>query len=150
MVNSVDYRNTGIILKVTPRVNSSGTVLLDLAQEVSDVVPAGASSTINSPSFSTRKSATSVAVHDGEIIALGGLISDSRTDQKNGLPILSRVPVLGALLFGNINNNDTRTELIVLLRPVVVRNVDDGRAVTEELREKLRELRTLLPPGKIQ
>ncbi|WP_217433929.1 type II secretion system secretin GspD, partial [Caulobacter sp. S45] len=145
VVNSVDYRDTGIILKVTPRVNSSGYVLLDLAQEVSDVVPAGSSSTINSPSFSTRRIATSVAVQDGQIIALGGLIRDNRDDVSSGLPGLSRIPVLGPLLFGNINNNDTRTELIVMLRPSVVRNADDGRAVTEELREKLKGLRGLLP-----
>ena len=149
VVNSVDYRDTGIILKVTPRVNSSGYVLLDMAQEVSDVVPAGSSSTIDSPTFSTRRIATSIAVQDGEVIALGGLIRDSRQDSKNGLPVLSRIPVLGPLLFGNIQNSDTRTELIVLLRPTVVRNADDGRAVTEELRDKLKGLRGLLPDRNI-
>jgi len=149
VVNSVDYRDTGIILKVTPRVNSSGLVLLDLAQEVSGVVAATSSSAIDSPTISTRRIATSVAVQDGEIIALGGLISDNRTDSKSGVPGLSRIPILGALLFGNLNNNDTRTELVVLLRPTVVRNVDDGRAVTQELREKLRGLRDLLPPNRM-
>ena len=145
VVNSVDYRDTGILLKVTPRVNSSGYVLLDIAQEVSGVINAGAGSTINSPSFSTRRVATSVAVEDGRIIALGGLISDNRTDITSGLPGLSRIPVIGPLLFGNLNNTDSRTELIVLLRPTVVRNADDAKAVTDELREKLRGLRGLLP-----
>ena len=148
VVNSVDYRDTGIMLKVTPRVNSSGYVLLDLSQEVSDVIAAGSTSSINSPSFSTRRIATSVAVQDGEIIALGGLIRDNRTDTQGGLPGLSRVPVVGPLLFGNLNNADTRTELLVLMRPTVVRSVDDGRAVTEELREKLKGLRSLLGDAK--
>ena len=149
VVNSVDYRDTGIILKVTPRVNSSGLVLLDMAQEVSGVVASSSSSAIDSPTISTRRIATSVAVQDGEIIGLGGLISDNRTDSKSGVPGLSRIPILGALLFGNLNNNDTRTELIVLLRPTVVKTVDDGRAVTEELRDKLRGLRDLLPPNRM-
>jgi general secretion pathway protein D len=148
VVNSVDYRDTGIILKVTPRVNSSGFVLLDLAQEVSDVVASGSAATIDSPTFSNRKIATSVAIQDGEVIALGGLIRDNRTDIKTGLPLLSRIPLLGPLLFGNINNDDERTELIVLLQPKVVKNVDDARAVTEELRDKLQSLRALLPAGK--
>ncbi len=148
VVNSVDYRDTGIILKVTPRVNSSGFVLMDLAQEVSDVVASGSAATIDSPTFSNRKIATSVAIQDGEVIALGGLIRDNRTDIKTGLPVLSRIPLLGPLLFGNINNDDERTELIVLLQPKVVKNVEDARAVTLELRDKLQSLRALLPDGK--
>lgn len=149
VVNSVDYRDTGVLLRVTPRVNSSGLILLDLAQEVSDVVASTSPSTINSPTISTRRIATSIAVQDGEVIALGGLIRDNRTDAKSGLPFLSRIPVLGPVLFGNINNADTRTELIVLLRPKVVRSVEDGRAVTEELREKLLALKNLIPAGTI-
>jgi len=145
VVNSVDYRDTGIILKVTPRVNSSGVVLLDMAQEVSAVVSATTTATINAPTISTRKIATSVSVQDGEVIALGGLISNSRNDVNAGLPGLSHIPVLGPLLFGDINHNDTRTELIVLLRPTVIRNVEDGRAVTDELRQKLKSIAGLLP-----
>ena len=149
IVNSVDYHDTGIILKITPRVNSSGYVLLDMSQEVSDVVPGTTSTTINSPTFSTRKIATSIAVHDGEVIALGGLIQDSRNDATNGLPGLSRIPFLGPLLFGNIQKNDTRTELVVLLRPRVVRSGDDARAVTDELLNKLKGLSALLPAGRM-
>ena len=147
-VNSIDYRDTGIILKITPRVNSSGVVLLDLSQEVSAVVPSTNSEDIGSPTISTRKIATSVAVQDGEVIALGGLISNSVNDIQSGIPFLSRIKILNSL-FGSTNNNHTKTELIVLLRPRVVRSVDDGRALTDELRDKLQTLRPLLPSSSI-
>jgi general secretion pathway protein D len=145
VVNSIEYRDTGIILKITPRVNSGGVVLLDMSQEVSAVVPTtSGSADIDSPTISTRKIATSVAVQDGEVIALGGLISNSVNDVQSGIPFLSRIKVLNAL-FGNTNNQTAKTELIVLLRPVVVRSVDDGRALTDELRDKLQSLKPLLP-----
>jgi general secretion pathway protein D len=150
VVNSIEYRDTGIILKITPRVNSGGVVLLDLSQEVSAVVPTttNAGVPINSPTISTRKIATSVAVQDGEVIALGGLISNSIQDGQSGFPFLSRIPILRSL-FGTTNNQRSKTELIVLLRPRVVRSVDDGRAVTDELRDKLQTLRPLLPGSSI-
>lgn len=143
IVNAIEYKDTGIILKVTPRVNSSGLVLLDVAQEVSDVVETS-SSDIDSPTISTRRVATSIAVQDGQVIALGGLIRLQKTVGRNGLPILSRIPILGGLLFGNTTNRDIKTELVVLLRPRVVRSANESRAVTDELLDKLRGLRPLL------
>jgi general secretion pathway protein D len=143
LINEIDYHDTGIILKITPRVNSSGLVLLDVAQEVSDVVP-NTVSDIDSPQFSTRRISTAIAVGDGDVVALGGLFSNSSTHTKTGLPYLSRIPVLGAL-FGQVNNNDQRTELIVLLQPRVVRGEGDAKGMTEELRLKLETLRQLLP-----
>jgi general secretion pathway protein D len=147
LVNEIDYHDTGIILKITPRVNSSGLVLLDVAQEVSDVVP-NETSGIDSPSFSTRRIATAIAVGDGEVVALGGLFSNSTNHSKSGIPYLSRIPVLGAL-FGEVNNNDARTELIVLLRPRVVRGEGDAKGMTDEMRAKLQSLRQLLPKSGI-
>lgn len=148
IVNSIQYRDTGVILKVTPRVNASGLVLLDIAQEVSDV-NSNQGSNIDSPTIATRRVATSIAVQDGQVIALGGLFRDSKSFGKNGLPILSRIPVLGSLLFGNTNDIQRRTELIVLLKPKVVRSVEDGAALTEELRAKLRTLEPFRTQGKI-
>jgi general secretion pathway protein D len=139
IVNQVEYRDTGVILKVTPRVNSGGLVLLDIAQEVS-AVSQTTTSNIDSPTISTRKVATSVAVQDGETIALGGLITDRKEKGKNGIPILSTLPLIGSL-FGTHATTATRTELVVLLKPRVIRTVDDGRAITDELREKLRNFR---------
>ena len=147
IVNSVEYRDTGVILKVTPRVNSSGLVLLDIAQEVSDVA-SNQTSGIDSPTISTRRISTSIAVQDGQVIALGGLFRNSKTYGKNGVPVISRVPVLGSL-FGTHNNVQNRTELLVILKPHVLRTVDDGRAVTEELRSKLRTLEPFSTKGKI-
>jgi general secretion pathway protein D len=144
VVNSITYRDTGIILKITPRVNSGGVVLLDISQEVSAVVPTTGPQ-INSPTISTRKVATSVAVQDGETLALGGLISNSVQDRQSGIPYLSRIKILKSL-FGTTDTTHDKTELIVLLRPRVVRSVDDGRALTDELRDKLQSLRPLLPP----
>lgn len=147
VVNSVEYRDTGVILKVTPRVNASGLVLLDIAQEVSDVAT-NQTSGIDSPTISTRRISTSIAVQDGQVIALGGLFRNSKTLGKNGLPVVSRIPVLGAL-FGSHNNVDNRTELLIILKPHVLRTLDDGRAVTEELRAKLRTLEPFRSKGKI-
>lgn len=148
IVNSIEYRDTGVILKVTPRVNGSGLVLLDIAQEVSDV-STNKTSDINSPVISTRRIATSVAVQDGQVIALGGLFKDAKTFGKDGLPILSRIPVIGGLLFGSHNDTQKRTELLVILKPRVLRTIDDGRAVTEELRAKLRTLEPFRTEGRI-
>ena len=149
IVNSVEYRDTGVILKVTPRVNEGGLVLLDIAQEVSDVnTRATSTSPVKSPVISTRRVSTSIAVQDNQVIALGGLFRDSRSFGKNGLPILSRIPVLGAL-FGTHENAQGRTELIVLLKPHVLRTADDARAVTEELRSKLRTLEPFRTEGRI-
>lgn len=150
IVNSIEYRDTGVILKVTPRVNAGGLVLLDISQEVSDVNTSAtaASARLSSPTISTRRISTSVAVQDGQVIALGGLFRDARTIGKNGVPLLSRIPVIGGL-FGSHSNGQNRTELIVLMKPHVIRTVDDGHAVTEELRSKLRTLEPFRTEGRI-
>ncbi|MFM9851995.1 MAG: type II secretion system secretin GspD [Sphingomonadaceae bacterium] len=148
-INSIEYRDTGVILKVTPRVNGSGLVLLDIAQEVSDVNSSVARGTgINSPTISTRRISTSVAVQDGEVLALGGLIRNTQTKGRNGIPFLSQIPIVGAI-FGRQTKNEDRIELIVLLKPRVVRSVDDGRAITDELRAKIRSLEPFKSSGQI-
>jgi len=146
IVNSIEYRDTGVILKITPRVNAGGLVLLDIAQEVSDVAQTSTSS-INSPTISTRRIATSIAVQDGQTIALGGLIRDTTTKGKTGLPWLSRIPLLGGLLFGRIDDSEVRTELLVLLKPRVIRTVDDGTAITDELRARIRTVEPIRSGG---
>ncbi|WP_164467398.1 type II secretion system secretin GspD [Caulobacter flavus] len=138
LVSGIDYRDTGVLMKVTPRVNSGGLVLLDIAQEVSDVSPT-ASSKIDSPTISVRKVATSIAVQDGQTIALGGLIRDNANKARSGVPILGAAPIVGAL-FGSRDNKRLRTELLVLLTPHVIRNTAEADDVAEELRRKIRAI----------
>jgi general secretion pathway protein D len=135
VVNNVQYQATGVILTVTPRINSGGLVTMDIEQEVSDVVPTTTSS-INSPTFQQRRIKTKVIVQDGETISLAGLISDKKTKGNSGIPGLQDIPVLGAL-FSTKTNANARTELLVLLTPHVVNNQQDARALTEELKRKL-------------
>ncbi len=149
VINGIEYRDTGVILNITPRVNSSGLVLLDISQEVSDVLSSRASgSGIDSPVISTRKVSTSVAVQDGEVLALGGLIRNVQTRDKTGIPFLSQIPVIGALFGRQVEEND-KIELVILLKPRVIRTVDDARAVTEELRNKIRSLEPFSTTGDI-
>ena len=146
IVNSIDYRDTGVILKVTPRVNTGGLVLLDIAQEVSDVVAqSSAQSQIASPTFSQRKISTSVAVQDGETIALGGLIQNEVTKTKNRIPLLGDVPYFGNL-FGSTGDQVQRTELLVLLTPHVIAAPVDADAITAELRAKMQMAEPPPPP----
>ncbi len=135
IVNAIQYVDTGVILKVTPRVNEGGMVMMDISQEVSDVATAP-SSAITSPTIEQRKIRSTVAVHDGETIALGGLITDSRSKANNGLPVLQDIPVLGSL-FRTTNDQVARTELLVLITPHLVESLEKARSVTSELRRKL-------------
>ncbi|HEX4569687.1 MAG TPA: secretin N-terminal domain-containing protein, partial [Dongiaceae bacterium] len=141
VVNSVDYLNTGVILNITPRVSSSGLVMLDIDQEVSQAVQT-TSSNIDSPTIQQRRIESSVAVNTGETIALGGLIQDHQSNTVTGIPVLSNIPVLGNL-FKTTNNQHDRTELLVLLSPKVIKNSNDARLATNELRQRLKGLQVL-------
>lgn len=135
VVNRIELKDTGVILSMTPRVNSSGRVLLDIEQEVSNVVRT-TSSGIDSPTIQQRKVATRVAVNDGEALALGGLIQERKTNTRGQVPVLGEIPVIGNA-FKNKTDKIERTELIIFIRPRVVRNVKEARSVTEEFRQKL-------------
>jgi general secretion pathway protein D len=135
-VNSINYKDTGVILNITPRVNASGLVLLDMSEEISQP-GSTTSSSLNSPTISQRRVTSSVAVNDGQTIGLAGLIQDRTSNGRSGLPWLKDLPVVG-FLFGYTNNTSARTELIMLITPHVIRNREEGDAVTEELRRKLR------------
>ncbi len=138
IVNTIEFRDTGVILDITPRVNASGLVILEIEQEVSEVTETTTSG-IDSPTIQQRKVKSTIAVYNQDTIALGGLIRDRIEKATTGVPVLSEIPVLGNL-FKSIDDSASRTELLVLIKPQVVRNQDDARAVTEELREKLRGL----------
>ena len=136
IVNQVEMRDTGVILKVTPRVNEGGRVSLEIEQEVSDVTQTKTSG-IDSPTIQQRKIKTSVAVDNGSTIALGGLIRDRVTDGATKIPLLGDIPLVGELFRTNTKRNE-RTELVVLITPRVVGSASDAELVTRELREKMR------------
>lgn len=135
VVNTVEMRDTGIILTVVPRVNKSGRVMLDIEQEVSTVVKT-TSSGIDSPTIRQRKINTQVIVHDGETLALGGLIQESNTLTRSQVPILGNIPLLGNA-FKNKSDTIKRTELIIFIKPRVVRSLQEARGVTAEFRNQL-------------
>lgn len=141
LVNSVQYQDTGVILEVTPHINRNGSVVLDVSQEVSTVTNT-TSSGIDSPTIQQRKINSIVTVQDGETVALGGLISDTTNRGGDGIPYLRNIPLLGNL-FGTQTNSKNRTELLVFLRPVIVRDVARARDVTEALKARMGRLEAL-------
>jgi general secretion pathway protein D len=141
VVNTIEQRDTGVILSVTPRVNSGGLVIMEIDEETSDPVRT-ISSDIDSPTIRQRRVISTVAVQSGQTVVLGGLIRDDREEAQTGVPILQRLPIIGPL-FGVTDNRSMRTELLVVITPRVIRSPDQARAVTEELRQRLRGLAPL-------
>jgi general secretion pathway protein D len=138
--NSVQNRSTGIILSVTPRINPSGWVTLKVNQEVSTPGPPPEGSSIASPSINIRSVGTQVTVKDGETIAIGGIISEVKGLTKNRVPLLGDIPGMG-LLFGNTSNTTNRTELIALITPKMIEDIDQAYDLTEEFKSQLKSLR---------
>ncbi len=134
VINSVEMKDTGIILSVTPRINSSGRVMLDIQQEVSNVV-ATTTSGIDSPTIQQRKISTRVVVHDGESLALGGLIQEKKSLNQKKVPVFGDIPLLGNA-FKSKTDGINRTELIIFIRPRIVRDSEEARQVTDEFRQQ--------------
>jgi general secretion pathway protein D len=135
-VNSVDYHETGVIMVVTPRVNSGGLVTLDIAQEVSDVAAQATNTVSGSPTFDDQVFRTRVAVQDGQTVGMAGLIRDNASVGNAGIPVLKDIPLLGTL-FSTQSNARDRVELLVLITPHVIHDQRDARALTEDLRGQL-------------
>jgi len=135
VVNTIDYRNTGIILRVSPRINANGNVRLDVEQEISNVSPTTAASL--TPTVSERRVKSSISVATGQTVLLAGLISEQQNNTRNGIPLLDQIPGLGDA-FSHQDKKKTRTELIIFIRPQIIRDGTDAHFVAEELRSKLR------------
>jgi len=133
--SQIQYKDTGVKLEVTPRVNANGMVIMEIKQSVSDAVASTVGVTA-SAAIDKKEINSSVAVLDGETIVLGGLIKQSRTYNKAGMPWLHELPWIGPL-FGNTQNDDDKDELVVLITPRVVKSKQDSRVVTNEFRRKL-------------
>jgi general secretion pathway protein D len=139
IVSNIDYRNSGVILRVTPRISGENRVTLDVAQEVSTVVPTSTSG-IDSPTIQQRKLESTLVLSDGGLIAIGGLISRSRNIGDSGIPGLMRLPFVGAL-FRSTDNTHDRTELIVFLSARIIRDEASSKAATAALERDLTEIK---------
>ncbi|MEJ8561275.1 type II secretion system secretin GspD [Yoonia sp. GPGPB17] len=137
-VSTVEFRDTGVIFEVTPRINSSGSVVLDIQQEVSTIGETDGST--GNPIISQRTISSAIAVDSGETIALGGLFEQRSTRGTAGLPGLARQPIWGGL-FGRQSRTDSQTELLVLITPRIVNSNVDTRRITRNLRERMTSIR---------
>lgn len=139
--NEVQYRQTGITLKVTPHINDDGIINLDIYQEISN---RGEDRTVQQlPSFIQRKIETSVVVRDGNPIVLGGLIDTREDDSQSGIPYLMNAPVLGRA-FSNTSQGLTRVELVVIIVPQIVNPQADNRAFVKAFNQRMARVNALL------
>jgi general secretion pathway protein D len=146
IVSVTEYRDTGVILKIKPRINGDDTVTLDFSQEVSGVIR-NTVSNIDSPTIQQRRFQSQILLHEGQTAALGGLMSSKGERGGSGVPGLNQIPGLGAL-FGARTRGSDRTEIIVLLSARIVRNAEDGAAVTSALRTQLPTLNADVPAAR--
>lgn len=135
ILQTIQYRSTGVILKVKPVIHSSGKLDLDVAQEVSaaQTNETGVNST---PIILTRKIDTKLTVTDGNTMLLGGLISENRTAGNSGIPILKDIPIAGALFRTSASKSAERTELVVMLTPYVIEDDNEAQAITAAFRNQ--------------
>jgi general secretion pathway protein D len=138
IINSIEYRETGVLLTVKPRINAGGLVIMEVEQEFSQV-PSTNNADPLTPRISQRKVSSTVAVNSGDTIILGGLITEDRDLSESGVPVLHKIPGLGAL-FGTKADNQARTELIVLITPTAIGNSTAALQVTESFRRRLQKL----------
>jgi general secretion pathway protein D len=138
VTSTIQYRDTGVLLEVKPRVNAGGLIVLEITQEVNDVTT-NSTSGIDSPTINQRRITTNVAIQSGETLVLGGLIKENNGRTNEGLPYVRHVPVLG-WLFGSQGKSTSRTELVVMITPTAVTSLDEARDVTQEYRNKLKDV----------
>ncbi len=137
IIESIQYKDTGVLLTVRPRVNAGGLVTMEVTQEVTNV--GEIDSATGQRSFLQRKINSMVAVKSGQTIVLGGLITENKATTESGVPVLYKVPVLGKL-FGRTTTTDDRRELLVLLTPQVVDDMEDTTEILNEFRDKMPNL----------
>ncbi|MBQ0719462.1 MAG: type II secretion system secretin GspD [Gammaproteobacteria bacterium] len=133
--SQIQYRDTGVTLEVTPRVNAGGMVIMDITQRVDDVDQTDTSG-IDSPTIIQREITTSVAVQSNETIVLGGLIRENKQSANRGIPFLKDIPYVG-FIFGGTEKIESKTELVVMIKPIAITNSNEARSVTEEYRKKM-------------
>ncbi len=137
IIESIQFKDTGVQLEVKPRINNGGLITLDIRQDVTDAGERDAAT--GQRSFRQRNIESTIAIQSGDTIMLGGLITENNTDTESGVPGLSKLPLIGAL-FGKTTESKRRTELVVLITPRVVRTSDDARLLTDEFRLRMNSL----------
>lgn len=145
LYSTIQYKDTGVMLSVQPRVSQGGLVTMEIEQEISDV---GANTTLGSPNISTRKIQSTVAVKNDQAIVLGGLIRESLNTTKGGIPGLYKLPLVG-WMFGLDNQTKNRVELVVMITPKVIAGEKDVQAITESFRAKLQGVKMPVPNLKL-
>ena len=138
VVSTIQMQNTGVILKVLPHIHANGTIQMEIEQEVSDVV--NSTQQTLTPTISQRRVHSTIAVTSGQTVLLGGLISDQSQKTKSGIPVLNDIPVVGDL-FGTKSGQKQRTEIIMFIKPQLIRNSMDARGVAEDFRSSLTMMR---------
>jgi general secretion pathway protein D len=139
VTNNVEYRDTGVILKVTPHINKGRYVTLDIRQEVSQAQTNSLGGT-ESPIIRNRIAETTMVVRDGQTLVIGGLIEETSNWSREGLPYLSKIPVIGAL-FGETVEVKSKKELVLLITPRVVTNPEEGNRLSREIRNRVLTLK---------
>jgi general secretion pathway protein D len=145
LVSSITMRDTGVMLEVVPRIGENGSVVLEVTQEVSDVAVTTTSG-IDSPTIQRRRLRSMIATRDGATVALGGLIRETQSQTRSGLPLLKDLPWLGAL-FRTDSVNTKRTELVILLVPRLMRNDEDNRQALEDFMSGFKASADLMRDG---
>jgi general secretion pathway protein D len=140
IVNTIEMRNTGVILKVLPHIHANGSIQLEIDQEISNVVNTDPSQQTLTPTISQRRVHSTVSVTSGQTVLLAGLISERHQQTRSGIPGLREIQFLGDL-FGNTSNTKSRSEIIIFVKTQLIRNSLDAGAVAEEFREKLQSMR---------
>jgi general secretion pathway protein D len=138
IVNTIQMRNTGVILKVLPHINANGSILLEVDQEISNVV--NQDQPTLTPTIAQRRVHSTVSVTSGQTVLLAGLISERNQQTRSGVPGLREIKILGDV-FGNTSNSKSRSEIIIFIKTKLIRNSLDASAVTEEFRERLQTMR---------
>ncbi|MDL1958338.1 MAG: type II secretion system secretin GspD [Deltaproteobacteria bacterium] len=142
VTQTIQYRSVGVILKVTPLINESGLVTLEISQEVSNLLAQTTVEGINSPVFQTRKATTNLVVQDSHTIIIGGLMQTQQENTHTGIPILKNLPILG-YLFGSKGYKTKKTELLFAITPHVIQSKEQADALTREFSQKVKSIREI-------
>lgn len=140
LVTEVEYKNTGVILKVTPRINSNGLVTMEIEQEISAVSRTTATTETLTPTISQRRISSTIAVQSSQMVVLGGLISEQLDHEKSRIPVFGKIPYIGDVIGGSTGAGRSRTELVVFLQPSVIRDPQDASNVAQAVRASMQSL----------